>query len=358
MLGRSMLATVDLRCRYIFTIDEPFGNVSVILVGDMRQLPPVFDSPLYVKNDNNMQQCGAIAYVGFEKCVRLSHIFRQFGDDQASFRDVLGKLSDGTSTMEDWDLYRSRDCWSDMGEEVKAAAIVPESVLKKRKRNEEWAVAKKVAYDAQKKKNSENRKLIFKRAEQYTKEYRDQEQEMIRLKREAKLKGGFYVNPEAKLLFIIRIRGINAIDPKTKKILQLLRLRQIFNGVFLKVNKATLNMLHRVEPYVTYGYPNLKSVRELIYKRGHGKLNKQRTALTDNTIVEQALGKYGIICTEDLIHEIMTVGPHFKEANNFLLPFKLSAPSGGLKKKRNHYVEGGDAGNREDYINEFIRRMN
>jgi hypothetical protein len=27
------------------------------------------------------------------------------------------------------------------------------------------------------------------------------------LKREAKLRGGFYVDPEAKLLFIIRIRG-------------------------------------------------------------------------------------------------------------------------------------------------------
>ncbi|KAF5472541.1 hypothetical protein F2P56_009252 [Juglans regia] len=135
-------------------------------------------------------------------------------------------------------------------------------------------------------------------------------------------------------------------------------LRQIFNGVFLKVNKATMNMLHRVEPYVTYGYPNLKSVKELIYKRGYGKLNKQRIALTDNSIVEQALGKQGIICTEDLIPEIMTVGPHFKEANNFLWPFKLKAPLGGLKKKRNHHVEGGEVGNLEDYINELIRRMN
>ncbi|KAF8401481.1 hypothetical protein HHK36_012421 [Tetracentron sinense] len=243
-------------------------------------------------------------------------------------------------------------------EETKGGVIVPESVLKKRKRSEEWALAKKQAVEAQKKKNAENRKLIFKRAEQYVKEYTDKEKELIRLKREAKLKGGFYVEPEAKLLFIIRIRGINAMDPKTRKILQLLRLRQIFNGVFLKVNKATVNMLHRVEPYVTFGYPNLKSVRELIYKRGHGKLNKQRIALTDNSVVEQALGKYGIICTEDLIHEILTVGPHFKEANNFLWPFKLSAPAGGLKKKRNHYVEGGDAGNREDYINELIRRMN
>ncbi|XP_068334430.1 large ribosomal subunit protein uL30y [Pyrus communis] len=243
-----------------------------------------------------------------------------------------------------------------MGEEVKV--VVPESVLKKRKREEEWALAKEQGRVAANKKKAENRKLIYNRAKQYSEEYEQQEKELIQLKREAKLKGGFYVDPEAKLLFIIRIRGINAIDPKTKKILQLLRLRQIFNGVFLKVNKATLNMLHRVEPYVTYGYPNLKSVKELIYKRGYGKLNKQRIALTDNAIVEEALGKYGIICTEDLIHEILTVGPHFKEANNFLWPFKLKAPLGGLKKKRNHYVEGGDAGNRENYINELIRRMN
>ncbi|XP_068302409.1 large ribosomal subunit protein uL30y-like [Pyrus communis] len=243
-----------------------------------------------------------------------------------------------------------------MGEEVKV--VVPESVLKKRKREEEWALAKEQERVAANKKKADNRKLIYNRAKQYSKEYEQQEKELIQLKREAKLKGGFYVDPEAKLLFIIRIRGINAIDPKTKKILQLLRLRQIFNGVFLKVNKATLNMLHRVEPYVTYGYPNLKSVKELIYKRGYGKLNKQRIALTDNAIVEEALGKFGIICTEDLIHEILTVGPHFKEANNFLWPFKLKAPLGGLKKKRNHYVEGGDAGNRENYINELIRRMN
>lgn len=67
------------------------------------------------------------------------------------------------------------------------------------------------------------------------------------------MKGGFYVEAEAKLLFVIRIRGINDMHPKTRKILQLLRLRQIFNGVFMKVNKATINMLHRVEPYVAYG---------------------------------------------------------------------------------------------------------
>ncbi|XP_057831038.1 large ribosomal subunit protein uL30y [Cryptomeria japonica] len=235
---------------------------------------------------------------------------------------------------------------------------VPESVLKKRKRSDEWVKNKKQQLEAAKARNAQNRKLIFKRAEHYIKEYRDQERDLIRLKRGAKLRGGFYVEPEAKLLFVIRIRGINDMHPKTRKILQLLRLRQIFNGIFLKVNKATMNMLHKVEPYVTYGYPNLKSIRELIYKRGFGKVDKQRIPLTDNSVIEKVLAQYGIICAEDLIHEITTVGPHFKEANNYLWPFKLSGPSGGLEMKRNHYIKGGDAGNREDKINELIMRMN
>jgi len=239
-----------------------------------------------------------------------------------------------------------------------APAVVPETLLKKRKRDEQWAAAKSSELVAAKSRNAKNRTLIFKRAQQYEEEYKKQDAELISLKREAKLKGGFYVESEPKLMFVIRIRGVNDMHPKVRTIMQLLRLRQIFNGVFMKVNKATVNMLRRVEPYVTYGYPNLKSVRELIYKRGYGKENKCRTPLTDNSVIEQALGKFGIICIEDLIHEIYTVGPHFKEANNFLWPFKLSAPLGGLTKKRNHYVEHGDAGNREAKLNNLIRRMN
>jgi hypothetical protein len=38
----------------------------------------------------------------------------------------------------------------------------------------------------------------------------------------------------------------------------------------------------------------------------------------------QALGSKNILCTEDLIHEIFTVGPAFKEASNFLWPFKMN----------------------------------
>merc|ERR1711975_197621 len=124
------------------------------------------------------------------------------------------------------------------------------------------------------------------------------------------------MGPEAKLLFVVRIKGIMKLSPKPRKVLQLLRLKQIHNGVFLKVNKPILNMLKLVQPYVTYGYPSLKTVRELVYKRGFGKVNKQRIPLSDNEIITNALGEYGIFGMEDLIHEIYTVGPHFKQASN------------------------------------------
>lgn len=188
--------------------------------------------------------------------------------------------------------------------------------------------------------------------------FSQQEADLIRLRRAAKAKNGFYVEPEAKVVFVVRIRGLNGVAPKTKKILQLLRLRRINSGVFLKVNKAIMNMLQKVDPYVAYGYPNLKTVRELIYKRGFGKVNKARIALTDNSVIESTLGEKGIICAEDLIHEIYTCGPHFKEANNFLWPFRLSAPKGGMDKKRIHFIEGGQAGNREHLINNLVRSMN
>jgi len=161
-----------------------------------------------------------------------------------------------------------------------------------------------------------------------------------------------------KVLLVVRVRGIMGVAPKTKKILQLFRLLQLNNATFIKVNKATMTMLSYIEPYVTYGKPTLKTISELIYKRGFGKVTKQRIPLTDNKIIADHLGKHDIICMEDLIHEIHTCGPNFKHANNFLWPFKLNNPLGGWKNKGIHFAEGGDAGNREEMINGLVQRMN
>ena len=161
------------------------------------------------------------------------------------------------------------------------------------------------------------------------------EQKVIEAKRRARKWENYYVPAESKLAFVVRIRGINKVRPKVRKVLQLFRLRQINNGMFMRLNKASLNMLRIAEPKIAWGYPNLKTVKQLIYKRGYAKINGNRIPITSNEIIEQKLGKFGIICMEDLIHEIYTVGPRFKEANNFLWPFKLSAPRKGFRKVTN-----------------------
>ncbi len=49
---------------------------------------------------------------------------------------------------------------------------------------------------------------MFKRAEKYIKEYRIKERDEIRLLRQAKKHDNFYVPPQPKLAFVIRIRGL------------------------------------------------------------------------------------------------------------------------------------------------------
>jgi len=237
------------------------------------------------------------------------------------------------------------------------AAPVPETVIRRRRTVEEQKAAATKRKSDRRKKTEKKRRVFLKRAEQYVKEYRTQERSLIRFRRQAKAAGNFFVEPEPKLAVVIRIRGINGLHPKPRKILQLLRLRQINNAVFLKLNKATLTMLKSVEPYITFGNPNLKSVKEMIYKRGYAKINKQRIGITHNGLIETSLGKYGIQCMEDLVHEIYTVGPHFREANRFLWPFKLTTPKGGWRYVKTHFNEGGDAGNREDRINALLHKM-
>ncbi|MBZ3869509.1 60S ribosomal protein L7 [Sciurus carolinensis] len=209
-------------------------------------------------------------------------------------------------------------------EKKKKIPAVPETLKKKRRNYAELKVKRLRKKFAQKMLRKAERKLIY-----------EKKQALPQGIQAAAQKG---------------VRGISSVSPKVRKVLQLLRLHQI------SFNKASMNMLRIMGPYIAF--TDLKSVNELIYKRGYGKINEKRIALTDNTLIARSLGKYGVICMEDLICELYTIGKRFKEANNFLWPFKLSSPRGGMKKKTTHFVESGDAGSREDQINRLIKRMN
>ncbi|GMH43255.1 hypothetical protein BSKO_11177 [Bryopsis sp. KO-2023] len=241
------------------------------------------------------------------------------------------------------------------------APAVPEGLLKNRKRSEEEQLVKAAAALEERKRQGKS-KLSgdnFKRAEAFVTEYRAKDVDLHRLKKEAQLlrNGGFKI-PSEKVMFAIRVAGIPPkLHPITRDILKELRLWRMHSGVFLKVNSANISLLHLVAPYVAYGYPNVKSIKDLIYKRGCCNINQGLTPLTSNEIVEEALGEHDIICLEDLVHEIQSVGPNFNTCVQFLWPFKLkSRPTTGVEGKM-RTKKGNKKGNLEEKINNLIRSM-
>uniref|UniRef100_A0A7S3DVI4 Ribosomal protein L30 ferredoxin-like fold domain-containing protein n=1 Tax=Entomoneis paludosa TaxID=265537 RepID=A0A7S3DVI4_9STRA len=235
----------------------------------------------------------------------------------------------------------------------------PESVLKKQATQKK--IADQRAKDAAAAADKAKKDLVTfeANAKKYEEAYEATEREAIDNRRKAKATGGFYVPAQPKVALVIRIRGTIGVSPKAKKVMQLFRLRQLHNATFVKLNAATMRMLLLIEPYVTYGIPTRATVQKLIYKRGFGKLNKQRIPIANNSVIEEGLGECGIACAADLVNEIVTVGPNFKQANNFLWPFKLTSPRGGFSSKTKllHYLEGGEAGNRAEEINALVKRM-
>ena len=178
----------------------------------------------------------------------------------------------------------------------------------------------------------------------------------------------------AKVVFAIRIRdgsggyATNTVPKLVKKTLSTLRLRHVYDGVFLKYDDSIRKMLHLVEPFVVYGILTSKTVQDLISRRGHCKVESMengvkstnRVPISDNIVIEDALGdEHGIICVEDLVHEICNPGKAFKAVNSFLWPFQLTAPKSKFEKNTLKYREGGkgEYGDKGEAIDEVIRSM-
>lgn len=113
MIGRRFLAAIDARLREVFPAKsrEWFGGVSVCMMGDFGQLPPVMDLAMFnEQRGEGLSGKGLAVFRSFRKAVVLKKVERQGGDDptQVAFRELLGRLRDGKVTVEDWRLLSSR----------------------------------------------------------------------------------------------------------------------------------------------------------------------------------------------------------------------------------------------------------
>jgi len=181
-----------------------------------------------------------------------------------------------------------------------------------------------------------------------------EEEEMGREVRYAKNSVG------AKLVFVVRIREPNGMPKNVKKALTTLRLKSVNEGVFCCYDNSTRKKLQLVEPWVTYGIPSKVMVADLIRRRGHGWIDGERIPLKDNTIVENALGEKtngAVICVDDLIHELYSVGDEFAKVKSFLWTFQLAAPRSKFQKEKLDFKDGGDYGDRGEMMDDLIRQM-
>uniref|UniRef100_A0A8D9E244 ATP-dependent DNA helicase n=1 Tax=Cacopsylla melanoneura TaxID=428564 RepID=A0A8D9E244_9HEMI len=108
MVGGRVFQRVDTRLRQIMGKNQSFGGVSVILVGDLNQLPPVLDTPIYLPLKVNRLSILTDNVLWEEfRCFELVQIMRQRND--VAFITALNNLAAGTMTTEDVSLIKSRE---------------------------------------------------------------------------------------------------------------------------------------------------------------------------------------------------------------------------------------------------------
>ena len=106
MIGQASFGWVDKRCRQATGLkDQILGGKSLILIGDVCQLPPVGDKVLYhAYPSSDIAQQGYFLYHLFDKVICLTTNQRVTGTNagQQMFQELLMRLRSGDSTEEDW----------------------------------------------------------------------------------------------------------------------------------------------------------------------------------------------------------------------------------------------------------------
>ena len=110
MVGSNMLLEIHKRLQQIKGVsdDVTFGGVSILAVGDLYQLPPVAQAPLFSTVGDSYAQLyrSGSLWVDEFQLVELDEIMRQRGD--STFAELLCRVRTNDCTPKDLDILKSR----------------------------------------------------------------------------------------------------------------------------------------------------------------------------------------------------------------------------------------------------------
>ncbi|CAH8833591.1 unnamed protein product [Trichobilharzia szidati] len=236
---------------------------------------------------------------------------------------------------------------------------VPVTLLKRRKRVGKDIIKQQRVRAEEIRKRAKKRRSQIRPPVHFIRRSIKRTQDQLRLERLVNRKPPILSADYPKLGVVIRLKQeVDQVSNVCKNVFRLLRLDTYNQAVFIKVTEATLELLNIASPHIAWGYPSIQVVRDMVMKRGRTMLGRHKHSI-DNKIIEEKLGYCGILCLEDIIHELVTIGPNFKAVQRFLCPFKLMPSSRDWMSgsRRCHARSDFLTAFREEQINEMIRRM-
>ena len=109
MLGQNTFSWID-KQQATACYDQPFGAMSIILIGDFTHLPPVGDRLLFMKpslRNHESSDHGYLLYKQFQIVVKLNQILRQ-DSSTIHFRELPSGICNGNISHDMWQTFISQ----------------------------------------------------------------------------------------------------------------------------------------------------------------------------------------------------------------------------------------------------------
>lgn len=161
---------------------------------------------------------------------------------------------------------------------------------------------------------------------------------------------------ESKVLIVVR-NGWKNECKKVQQTLKSLRLKHHNQVMFLPNTPKICEKLGLVTPYCYWGYPTKELITMLVQKQAAifadrtDAMQRTEIKISDNALVEEHFGNFGMLCIDDIVHCIYNMTEHFKDVMWKLRAFKAydhRTANTMLKHK------GERRGNKEFKINKMI----
>ena len=157
-------------------------------------------------------------------------------------------------------------------------------------------------------------------------------------------------NVPGRAVFIIRLRGVQNLNPKTKDTLKYMRLNRVNHAVVLPETPTTKGMLQVGKDYVTWGEVDAKTLASVIKSRGR--------LVGDKPITDEHVAKGTPFKTIDALADAIVAGKfHYKDVPDVKPIFRLHPAKKGLEGIKRSVAVGGALGYRGKDINELLGRM-